>query len=224
MEDLLLRGREDRAKRLCEGLSAGLKGLSKWQADSSTEAALFVAAAIRRAEDELSRFLLSKTLIIEYTEGARQVPPTGGFNLILFPETHRLGAALARTNQVILVLGAGDLTSDAESLDQMSTLDFAGGLRSMGMEEHEAFGLAGICCRSVVVFSRLNARGTVARPGWSDSPELAPLILTGGWDDSNENDRAVVAALCNRSYEEVDADARRFAALADAPLDLDGSI
>ncbi len=224
LEDLLLKGREDRAKRLCEGLSAGLRGLNKWQADSATEAALFVAAAIRKAEDELSRFLLSKTLFIESTEGARQVPPTGGFNLILFPETHRLGAALSRTNQVILVLGAGDLASDAESLDQMSTLDFAAGLRSMGVEEHEAFRLAGICCRSVVVFSRLNARGAVARPEWSGSAELVPLVLSGGWDDSNESDRAVVAALCNKSYDEVDADARKFASLPDAPLDLAGSI
>jgi hypothetical protein len=224
MENLLLRGREDRAKRLCEGLSAGLRGLSKWQADSATEAALFVAAAMRRAEDELSRFLLSKTLFIESAEGARQMPSTGGFNLILFPETHRLGAALARTNQVILVLGAGDLASDAELLDQVSTLDFAAGLRSMGVEEHEAFRLAGICCRSVVVFSRLNAYGAVSRPTWSDSAELVPLILAGGWDDSNDNDRTVVSSLCNKPYDEVDTDARRLASLPDAPLDLDGTI
>jgi hypothetical protein len=133
-EELLLGGREDRAKRLCESLSAGLKGLSKWQADSDTEAALFVAAAIRRAESKLSEFLLSKTLFIDSREGAKQIPPSGGFILILFPEHHRLGAALERTNQVILVLGANSIASGVESLDQMSTQDFANGLRSMGIE------------------------------------------------------------------------------------------
>ena len=88
----------------------------------------------------------------------------------------------------------------------------------------EAFRLAGVCCRSVIVFSRLNARGTVAPPEWSNDPELVPLVLCGGWDQSNEHDRAVVAAICNKTYEEVDLAARRLASLPDAPLDLDGSI
>lgn len=94
----------------------------------------------------------------------------------------------------------------------------------MGVDEGEAFRLAGICCRSVIVFSRLNARGTVAPPEWSNDPELVPLVLCGGWDHSNEHDRAVVAAICNKTYEEVDLVARRLASLPDAPLDLDGSI
>lgn len=223
-EELLLAGRADRAKRLCEGLGAGLRGLSKWQADSATEAALFIAAAMRKADDELSRFLLSKTLFVESTECARQMPPSGGFNLVLLPESHRLGAALARTNQVVLALGADARASEAESLDQMSTLDFAAGLRAMGIDEHEAFRLAGICCRSVVVFSRLDARGTVDEPAWSKDSDLTPLILCGGWDASNENDRTVVANLCQKTYDEVDLDARKFAAMPDAPLDLEGSV
>ncbi|MGA2847751.1 MAG: hypothetical protein ABSE46_02055 [Terracidiphilus sp.] len=223
-EELLLVGREDRAKRLCESLSSGLQGLSKWQADSDEEAALFVAAAIRRADSELSTFLLSKTLFIDSIEGAKRIPPSGGLVLILFPEHHRLGAALERTNQVILVLGANSIASGVESLDQMSTQDFATGLRSMGIEETEAFRLAGICCRSVIVFSRLNARGTVAPPGWSSDADLVPIVLAGGWDESNEYDRAVLAALCNKTYDHVDLDARRLAALPDAPLDLDGSV
>ncbi|HUZ95031.1 MAG TPA: hypothetical protein VMU57_08970 [Edaphobacter sp.] len=223
-EELLLAGRADRAKRLCEGLSAGLGGLSKWQADSATEAALFIAAAMRKADDELSRFLLSKTLFVESFECARQMPPSGGFNLILLPEVHRLGAALARTNQVVLALGADGRASEVESLDQMTTLDFAAGLRAMGIDEHEAFRLAGICCRSVVVLSRLDARGTVAEPAWSKSAELVPLILCGGWDASNENDRTVVAELCQKTYDEIDLDARSFAAIPDAPLDLEGSV
>ena len=226
-EELLLAGRADRAKRLCEGLSTGLGGLSKWQADSATEAALFIAAAMRKADDELSHFLLSKTLFVESSDCARQMPHSGGFNLILFQEVHRLGAALARTNQVVLVLGADSRASDVESvesLDQISTQDFASGLRAMDIDENEAFRLAGICCRSVVVFSRLDARGTVAEPAWSKSAELVPLILCGGWDASNENDRTVVSALCQKTYDELDLDARRFAAMPDAPLDLEGSV
>ena len=224
MESLLLRGREVSAKRLCEGLSTGLGGLSKWQADSTTEAALFIAAAIRMAEAELSQFLVSKTLFIFSEAGARQLPPTGGFNLVLFPDSHRLGAGLARTNQVLLVMGADNLATDVQSLDQMSTQDFASGLQAMGIEENEAFRLAGICCRSVVVFSRLNASGIVTPPDWCSDTSLTPLLLAGSWDGANENDRAIIAALGGKNYDQIDLDARRLLRLPDAPLNLDGSI
>lgn len=94
-EDLLLRGREDRAKRLCDGLSAGLRGLNKWQADSATEAALFIAAAMRRAEGELSSFLISKTLFIDSPEGARQMPPGGDSSLCSFQRPIALAQLLS---------------------------------------------------------------------------------------------------------------------------------
>jgi hypothetical protein len=94
----------------------------------------------------------------------------------------------------------------------------------MGIEGSEAFRLAGVCCRSVIVFSRLNARGTVTPPDWSDDTELVPLILSGSWDESNEHDRKVISTLCNKTYEQVDVDARRLVSLPDAPLDLDGSV
>ena len=32
-------------------------------------------------------------------------------------------------------------------------------------------------------------RGTVASPGWSNDPELLPLVMAGGWNASNEHDR-----------------------------------
>jgi hypothetical protein len=84
-EELLLTGREDRAKQFREILGAGLHGPTVWKADSATEAALFIAASILRSEEELSRFLLAKTLFVDSPAGAKNVPSTGGFNLILLP-------------------------------------------------------------------------------------------------------------------------------------------
>jgi hypothetical protein len=223
-EAVLLTGRETRAKQLCESLSADLPGLSKWKADSATEAAAFVAAAVMSAGGELSRFLLSKTLFIESLDAARGMPATGRFALIVLPEARRLGPALARTSQVTLVLGNDDIATDAESLERMNTRDFALGLRAMGVDEQEAFRLASICGRSVTVLSRLNARTTVDLPKWRDSAELIPLVLAGGWDASNEHDCAVVAELCGKAYDEVDADARKLSSLSDAPIDLEGSV
>jgi hypothetical protein len=223
-EELLLKGREDRAKRLCDALSAGLPGQDKWQADSPEEAIAFIAAAIMSAEAETSDFLLSKTLILDTMEAAQVVPTTNHFNFILPPAASRMGPALKRTNQVILVLGSDDRADDSEKLERMNTIDFSAGLKSMGIEEGEAFRLAGICGRSLTVLSRLKHSATATRPKWHDDRKLVPIVLAGGWEPSNRHDCAILAKLCETSYEAVDSEARRLAALSDAPLDLEGSI
>jgi hypothetical protein len=223
-EDVLLNGREDRAKRLCEALGAGITDLSKWQADSPLEAIAFIAAAIMKAEVETSFFLRAKTLILETREAAEIVPPTNRFNLILPPAASRMGPALARKNQVILALGSDDRVDGSEVLERMNTKEFAAGLKSMGIQDDEAFRLAGVCGRSVTVLSRLIPGGRVDPPQWRNDPKLAPVVLAGGWDASNEDDCSVVAKLCNTSYESVDAEVHRLAAFSDAPLDLEGSV
>jgi hypothetical protein len=221
---LLLNGRAELAKRLCDALSAGFPNLSKWQAGSPMEAAAFIAAAIINADTETSRFLRAKTLYLTTTEAAQTVSPKDRFNYVLDPSLSHLGPALARTNQIILVLGNDDQADGADRLERMNTADFSAGLKSMGIEEGEAFRLAGICGRSLTVLSRLRPSAIATRPGWQNDPKLVPIVLAGGWNALNEHDRAAVAKLCNTSYDSVDSDARRLAALADAPLELESSI
>jgi len=223
-EELLLNGREERAKRLCDALAAGLPNLGKWQADSPREAAAFIAAAIMRAEPEQSGFLAAKTLFLDTIAAAQTVPTKNRFNFILPPEVSSAGPALARTNQVILVLGGDDRASESELLEPMKTTEFAAGLKSMSLGEEEAFALAMTCGRSLTVLSRLKASAIAPPPKWHNDAKLVPMVLAGGWNAANERDRAVVAKLCNTSYEAVDAEARRLSSLADAPLDLEGSV
>jgi len=223
-EDLLLKGREDRAKRLTDALSAGVPNLEVWQADSPDEATAFVVAAIMMAENESSLFLRAKTLILDTVEAARTVSTANHLNFILEPPAKSMGPVLARSNQVILALSCEDRAARSEVLERMNTRDFAEGLKSMGMEDEDAFRLAGICGRSITVLSRLSPRTTATRPKWHDDPALAPVVLAGGWDASNKDDCTLVGDLCGKTYKDVDLDVRRLASLADAPLDLDGSI
>src|SRR5712692_3745375 len=223
-EELLLSGREERAKRLCDALAAGLPNLSKWQADSPREAAAFIAAAIMRVEPEQSRFLCAKTLFLDTMPAAQTVPTKNRFNFILPPEVSSVGPALARTNQVILVLGGDDRAAESEILERMKTTEFAAGLKSMGLADEESFRLAVMCGRSLTVLSRLRPSTLVVLPKWHNDPKLVPIVLAGGWHASNEHDCAVVAKLCNTSYDVVDAEARRLSSFADAPLDLEGSV
>jgi hypothetical protein len=175
-EELLLKGREDRAKRLCDALSAGLPGIDVWQADSPNEAAAFVVAAIMGAETETSRFLRAKTLILDTVEAARTVPTANHLNFLLGPPAGSMGPALARTNQVVLAVGSEDRATKCEVLERLNTKDFAAGLKSMGMEDEDAFRLAGICGRSVTVLSRLIPRATAIPPNWHDDSKLVPLF------------------------------------------------
>jgi len=223
-EELLLIGREERAKQLCEALRAGRPDLSKWQADSPKEAIAFVAAAIMKAEAETSRFLRAKTLVLETREAAEIVPPTNNLILILPPTASSMGPALARKNQVILVLGSDDRAEQKEVLEQMNTKDFAAGLKAMGKEDEEAFRLAGLCGRSITVLSRLIPSGRVELPQWHNDPQLVPFVLAGGWDASNKHDCSVLEYLSNTEYENLGAELLRLTALPDAPLDLDGSV
>ena len=222
--EMLLNGRKDRAKRLCDALTAGLPNMSKWQAGSPTEATAFIAAAIISAEPETSRFLLSKTLILETADVAQIVPRENGFIFILPPTAARLGPALARANQVVITLGDDNLTGDAETLERMNTIEFSSGLKTMGIEDEEAYRLASICGRSLTVLSRLKASTVSMRPRWHDDRALVPLVLAGGWDATNKHDCDLVADLCNTPYDKVDSEARRLASQSDAPLDLENSI
>lgn len=222
--EILLNGRAERAKRLLDELAAGLPNLRKWQADSPEEAGAFVAAAVMGAERETSAYLRAKTLIIDTVDAARTVPTTNSFIFILPPPVARMGPALAITSQVVLTLGSDDPATDSERLEPMNIVDFAAGLKSMGIQEDEAFRLARICGRSPTVLSRLIPSGTYELPRWRDDGQLLPIALAGGWDASNKHDRLVIAALCAVPYEQVDAAARRLASVSDAPLDLEGSI
>ena len=203
-EELLLIGREERSKRLCDALSAGMPDLSKWQADSPKEAVAFVAAAIMKAQAETSRFLRTKTLVLETQEAAEIVPSSNGLILILPPAASRMGPALARKNQVILALGNDDQASGLEVLARMNTKDFAAGLKSMDFPDDEAFRLAGICGRSLTVLARLIPSGRVESPEWHKDTKLVPFVLAGGWDADNKHDRSVIEYLCDTEYERVE--------------------
>jgi hypothetical protein len=223
-EDLLLAGREEKAKRLCQSLSEGVKDTAKWQADSASEAIAFIAASIMKADSKTSEFLVSKTLVIETPEIARIVPTRNGFNFILTPAAASVGPALARTSQVTLALGSEDRAGEAELLERMNTTDFAAGLKSMGLDDEEAFRLSTRCGRSVTVLSRLNASAIAHPPEWHREATLAPFVLAGGWDAWNKDDCAEMEKLCNTGYANVDGAARRFASIADPPIDLDGAV
>ncbi len=177
--ELLLAGREELQKLVCNGMSAGVANLTRWKADSAMEASAFIAACILAAEPELSRFLMSKTLFIETDDAARRLPITNHSNLICFPTASKVGSVRSQTNHVLLVFGNGERADSAQVLERLNTRDFASGLKSMGIDEEEAFRLAVTCGRSLTVLSRIKASGLKPLPLWHDDTDLIPLTLAG---------------------------------------------
>ncbi len=62
---------------------------------------------------------------------------------------------------------------------------------------------------------------STALPEWSQpshAKDFIPLLLAGGWDDANTGDRAIIAELARRSYDEVLATAAHWLRSQDAPL------
>jgi hypothetical protein len=72
---------------------------SKWQADSATEAALFIAAAMRKDDDERSRFLLSKTHSQNYTDVSWHFDFATNSPCCNTPEVIMSGSSTLKTDQ-----------------------------------------------------------------------------------------------------------------------------
>lgn len=221
---LLLSGRDEHAKRIRESLIAGIPGSSSLQADSSGESVAFICAAVLDADGEMGLYLRARTLFLTSRAAAQTIGTTRPLNLVLAPELSSFGPALGRIHQVITAIGSDETGARGDSLQRMTTRDFAAGLVSMGLKEEEAYRLARTCGRSVTVLSRIISSNIRPRPGWHAELDLVPVMLCGAWDAANDDDRLVISALAGRAYEEIDATARRLSAHSDAPLDLENSV
>ncbi|MDZ4347993.1 MAG: helix-turn-helix transcriptional regulator [Xanthomonadaceae bacterium] len=82
------------------------------------------------------------------------------------------------------------------------------------------------CARNLAVLRRRITAAPGRVPDWARTPPpraLLAALLAGGWDDNREGDRAQLAALANRPYEESIADLTRLVGDLDQPLRKVGS-
>ncbi len=225
-EKVLLAGRSQQKQELEQALTSG-SGIQRCKGDSLDEVLAFVSAVMRSAEDGTREFLRARALIVETEEAARQLRSSDG--LIMAVRGGATGAAGMLANEghrVIVPIGRDTIKpSSAITLPRPSAYEMSEGLQEMGFSEDEALRRAYECGRSVSILARRIPSATAERPAWSNDQRLIPAFLAGAWDQSKEADKSIIVALAGaNSYEDVEAGLREFLSLADAPLELVGSI
>lgn len=225
-EKVLLAGRSEQKQELERALASG-SGIQRCKGDSLDEVLAFLSAVVRTAEDGTREFLRARTLIVETEEAARRLRNSEG--LIMAVRSDAVGAAGMLANEghrVIVPIGRDTIKpSSSITLTRPSAHEMSEGLQEMGFSAGDALRRAYECGRSVSILARRIPSATAERPAWSNDKRLIPAFFAGAWDQSNENDKSVIAALAGaKSYDDVEAGLRESLSLADSPLELVGSV
>lgn len=197
----LLIGRKDQASRLREFFQSPPTAI-ELSATTVEEGAAFVGACVKTLPEEDSESVFSRAVWVDSNAGLRH---------------------LAASDRPLIVISSGDLQSTpirhhrivvktaptngpgAVDLGDQPISDLIEYLAELGMDRNEAYRR----CR--------DAGGNLERvrhglllvappsPAWALPPTsvtVAPAILIGEWDEANEADKSVVAAIAGIEYED----------------------
>ncbi len=198
------------------------------RADSEEEAAAFVASVLQRNPS-----LSTRAAVVTAPEGWQWVGQNPGLRFVLCASSELLRGAPARDGLIVLVPHASGDVSPFENREKAETkgpelllprpdeLLFARALEKLGIEEPKARALARRCGRSWSAFRRLHAASPALRtPSWLERPEaraLSVLALFGAFSE-RDADRALVAEVAGRPWEELERDLRILADQPDPPV------
>ncbi len=150
--------------------------------------------------------------------------------LILIPMFTPIEAASAtrRGHHVLVPVGPEIAeTCGMVVLPQLARRPVEAELSEMGVSQ-EAADLAALAHRSLVALRRrLAVSPALQQPAWAERGQaraLLPALLAGSWDAHLEGDKAAIAALAGRSYEDVEADLIGYAQISDPPVRRSGTV
>ncbi len=223
---LHLAGREKEVEKIQEWLS-GFPSKFTIQADSQEEAIAFFAAIIHALPDEVRVEYLSRCIIAHNEFSWRYFGSTQD-PLILIPAFNQ-PKSLPRGHHILVPISRESSPSkDALQLPRLDRAGFRQALVDMGLSEERAYALTKESKRSLLVLHRLLAIAPEIRsPDWAKSENarsLIPALLAGAWDDTKEADRAAIAELAHKPYEEVVAELARWRSSSEPPIRQVGNI
>jgi len=229
----VLAGRDQQAQRLltkCNSApdESGPSPISV-KSDSVEEAVAFVAAAILADGS-----LVDHSVIVTDVCGWRFVEKNTEIRVAVAARPELADAPATRECLVLIVpYASGDMakqfTGVAGRLDeQETTLDradhseFEKSLQYIGLDENDSRRLSRLCGRSWSIFRRQHANNpAIRRPAWLDhpsAPALATLCLIGSWSSNRDADKAAVARVTGRSYDDLERDLLALERLDDSPV------
>lgn len=226
---LVFAGRQENTERLA-GWARETASPYYVQAQTREEAVAFVAASALDSGDAWGATLLAKALVVKSEDAwnslVRHASPLALIRA--FDGNVSAQVATRQGHHVIAPLHVNeDSRGNGDKLPRLGRDETVAALTEMGMSEPRARMLARKTARSLPIIRRFlidDAGGPI--PGWAlvDARScLPPLALIGQWDEDNEHDKAIVAQITGRPYEEVAHEIAARALTEDSPLTKIGS-
>ncbi len=224
---LLLANRKEKAETLTQ---AGLvSGVTRFKADSPSEAAAFVKAAILSlpTEDARRNALLAKGVVISEPVSARFLTDTKNtLFVVAMGRAAEIANLLAeRGHTVVVPYGNAHSSSRGSALVELPRArrqEFTEALLGMGMTEDAARSAATACHCSITVLRRASDQAQSRLPEWATPKELRKLIgplCCGAWNHDSAADTAIVALVDGTSsYAEIEHAIQDVLMVDDAPL------
>ena len=219
---LILSGRETAAGQVREAVAAPSASLAL-TGDSQEEAVALVAAALIGEAESGPSPDLERALIVR-TPGAWRRLAVADTPLVLLPLFERPDVTLATRggHTVIVPLGREVDSGSGVAIPRPRRSGIEAALVRAGISEDRAASLATVGRRSLLSLRRtLAVRPEVHAPEWSrpdKAREILPAVLAGQWIDSREGDRAAIAQLAGRPYDEVAEQLTLWANSSDPPV------
>lgn len=229
VDALLLAGRAEESQKV-EKWALGQPSALPIQADTEDEALAFVLAALREMK-ELERDTMLARAVVVHDEPTWIQLTTGKTPLVLAPtfqDRSRIAAATMDGHYVVIPLTRSEPTSrDTVELPRPRCATAAAALEKMGIAKQEAEALAPLARAGLgALRRRLAITPAGLTPVWATSEtqrDVVPALLVGRWDERREGDRAVVAELARRDYDEYRTVLERLSRTPDPPVRLLGT-
>jgi len=205
--EAFLAGRDGEIHAFVEELEKN-KSFINVVADSAEEAAAFAAAATAQC-----MYFASKAMVVTSVEGWHLARSNPGASILIAADAVVARSALGLPDRTIIVpLSSGHVLPQSGrqvlKLERLPIHEFSQALQLAGLGEAEAERVLRTCGRSWTVFRRLHARNqAIASPAWVDELRkegLQFMVLVSAWDESREDDRALIELLAGRPYEEIE--------------------
>ena len=196
------------------------------QADTRQEAIAFLAASAHTTDDRLGAAMLARAIVVETADAWRGLEGHSS-PLVLVRDfsdaTVSSQVAASRGHHVLIPLHESDEPrGDGCKLPRLGRDEALQALGTMGLTESRARSLMRKTARRLSIVRRqlLDDAGAPP-PDWASSAtphSIAALVLIGQWEEDSAGDKALIAQLTGKSYEEVAQDLTRLAELPDAPV------
>ena len=227
-KSLVTIGYEEEAKELFQRLCADDSVICV-RSDSREFSSIFIAACLLSSAELNSQRLEAKTVFVDTAE-AWEYLVLHHEGLILVPTfdaSDRIGMAIQRKHVVLLPLGQEDRDVDGSihlEHRHQSVLDPV--VREMYPDDFRSYQRSERAAASFTAFRRSIMR-QASKPKWADPShvsDLLPVLLTGGWDESSEEDKKTLSRLAGRPYEEFVRALSPWLAIEDSPVRKVGSV